>query len=368
MTLAKETIDYIILFLLYGNEEAAKRVHLAAPLEWEHLHYPTEITSTAIEIRDGEAYIAPELVYNTFFYLSRAEELLNPKRDEHGRFLAKYSILGESNRLHIPQVDEYARMLMKLLDLPMPPASFANICLTHDIDTIAHYRHLRGALGGFSRGEWKEVLASWKNIGNDPAFTFPWLIAQDSQVKDADSIYFVKDTPGLGLDYPQYDLRGKDWLFTRNMLYDNNALLGLHSSCYGTILNSASYTLHRSHYLCCSIAQLRKLAQAGITDDYTMGFADRAGFRLQTTRPVRWIDPETGELSSLTLHPLTIMDCTLSAPHYMNLNEDEAYFEAERLIEKVRQCHGELVLLWHNTSIRKDSYHRSLYPKILSLL
>ena len=368
MTLAKESIDYIISFLLYGNEEAAKHVHLSAPLEWDALHYPMDITSTAIELRDGEAYVSPDLIYNTFFYISRAEELLNPQRDEHGRFLAKYSILGENNRLHIPQVDEYARMLMKSLDIPMPPSTFANICLTHDVDTIAHYRHLRGALGGIYRGEWKQVLASWKNIGNDPAFTFPWLISQDAQVKDAEIIYFVKDTPGWGFDYPQYNLRGRDWHYTRNMLYGSNALIGLHSSYYGHIFNSVGYTLHRSHYLCCPIPQLRRLAKANITDDYTMSFPDQAGFRLQTTRPVRWIDPETGELSSLTLHPLTIMDCTLSAPHYMNLNEDEAYFEAERLIEKVRQCHGELVLLWHNTSICKETYHKSLYPKILSLL
>ena len=126
--------------------------------------------------------------------------------------------------------------------------------------------------------------------------------------------------------------------------------------------------LHRSHYLRCSIDQMQRLAEVGVTDDFTMMFPDQVGFRLQTTRPVRWINPKTMTLTDLVLHPLTVMDCTLSNPQYMNLSEDEAYFECQRLFEKIHQNAGEVVLLWHNTIITDDGYHRSLYPKLLSLL
>ena len=90
--------------------------------------------------------------------------MINNQRDEHGRFLAKHSILGQNNRLMIPTVDEYARMLMKLLDLPMPTPSFSRIFLTHDIDSIEQYRHWRGALGGILRGKVREVIAALKDI------------------------------------------------------------------------------------------------------------------------------------------------------------------------------------------------------------
>ena len=110
------------------------------------------------------------------------------------------------------------------------------------------------------------------------------------------------------------------------------------------------------------------MVKAGYTDDFTMGFADEAGFRLQTTRAVRWIDPASYRLTNLTLHPLTVMDCTLSNDNYMNLTEEEAYFLCERLIEKVRLHHGDLCLLWHNSIINNETYHRSLYSKILSLI
>ena len=83
---------------------------------------------------------------------------------------------------------------------------------------------------------------------------------------------------------------------------------------------------------------------------------------------MRWINPKTYQLTNLTLHPLMIMDNTLSQANYMNLSEDEAYFLCERLIDKVRLHHGDLCLLWHNSIFTDDTYHRSLYPKVLSLI
>ena len=386
-----EIIEYIITFLLYGNANAAKQVgYTADEAEWHkyrvvivpngHLGKEIimpdlgDIKAERLEVKGTDCktwIIWTDIIYNTFFFISRAEELINSQRDEHGRFLAKHSILGINNRLMIPTVDEYARMLMKLLDLPLPTPSFSQIYLTHDVDSIAHYRHLRGAIGGILRGQWRNVLASLKDIHNDPAFTFSWLISQDKQMEGAKCIYFIKDTEGKGYDYPQYKLDGKDFETAEQLIENSGAKIGLHSSYYGITPNSKfkiQNFLHRSHYLRCSIDCMQALADMGVTDDFTMMFPDQVGFRLQTTRPVRWINPKTMILTHLTLHPLTVMDCTLSNTNYMNLNEDEAYFECQRLFEKIHQNAGEVVLLWHNTIITDDGYHRSLYPKLLSLL
>ena len=389
----KEIIEYIITFLLYGNQNAMQQVgYTADESQWEkyrvviipngHLGKEIvmpELDRCAVDSRSAELkdeaitryVIRTDIVYNTFFFISRAEELINAERDEHGRFLAKYSILGQNNRLMIPMVDEYARMLMKLLDLPLPTPSFSQIYLTHDIDSIAQYRHLRGALGGILRGQWRKVFASLKDIHHDPAFTFSWLISQDKRVAEAQSIYFIKDTRGKGYDYPQYKLDSKDYHAVEQLIVNSEAKIGLHSSYYGDKaigLLGDKAQFHRSHYLRCSIDRMQELANSGITDDFTMMFPDQVGFRLQTTRPVRWINPKTLSLTNLTLHPLTVMDCTLSNTNYMNLSEDEAYFECQRLFEKVHQNAGEIVLLWHNTNPTGNPYHRSLYPKLLELL
>ena len=433
-------IDYIKQFLLYGNAEAAQRVgYTADEQEWNQyamvivpngflgnsLVLP-DMNRPQMEQRGKTLVIRTDLIYNTFFFISRAEELLNHRRDEHGRFCARYSILGHGNRLQIPIIDEYAHILMKHLELDMPTPRYNHIYLTHDIDTISQYRHLRGFLGGLYRGEISHALNALTDIRHDPVYTFPWLIEQDAKVPTAEVIYFVKHTQGMGYDYPQYNLQGTDYKQLEALLLQSHARLGIHSSYYGWdkglrtqdkrlnsqederlrikeeglnssanelprpacgegargrgtsetkvttpssfILHPSSKesVLHRSHYLRCSIDNMQALADAGVTDDFTMAFPDQAGFRLQTSRPVRWINPKTYTLTPLTLHPLTVMDCTLSNTNYMNLQtEDEAYFFCEQLFDKVRQYAGDITLLWHNSNPSGNPYHKSLYIKLL---
>ena len=387
-----EIINYIKTWLLYGNADAAQMIgYTADEREWQKYklvivpngHLGKDIVLpdlTTPVVEQWSASDAPEqvvavvrndLIYNTFFFISRAEEVINKQRDEHGRFAAAYSVLGERNRLMVPTLDEYARLVMKAVGQPLPPSGFAHIYLTHDIDTIAHYRHLRGALGGLWRGEWRQVLRSWRDIEYDPAYTFPWLVEQDSRVPLAEKIYFVKHSFGKGYDYPQYNHHSPDAHRLRKFLEWNKVTIGWHSSYYGVgsieqrSKRRDELSVHRSHYLNCSIENMRKLVSLGITDDYTMGFADQAGFRLQTSRAVLWIDPERMQLTELVLHPLIIMDVTLSSKNYMALDQVEATYVCQQLIDKVRMHNGDLCLLWHNTSINQTDYHKSLYPELL---
>ena len=379
----KEIVDYIITWLCYGDEEAAARVAYTADekaLEtYDVIIVPNGLLGKELVLPElkkpvveqpakGKAIIRTDIVYSTFFFTSRAEELINAKRDEHGRFAARFSALSYKSRLQIPRLDEYARLVLKQLDLPLPEPGFGHIYLTHDIDSISQYRHLRGALGGIRRGEWKQVFAALRNIHKDPLYTFPWMLEQDATIPNAETIYFVKRTKGKGYDYPQYCLWGRDYKRLKHMLRHNNAYIGVHGSYYGDIPKIEYSRMYRAHYLRCSIDQMQRLVDAGYTDDFTMGFADSVGFRLQTSRAVRWINPKTYQLTNLTLHPLLVMDNTLSQANYMNLTEDEAYFLCERLIDKVRLHHGDLCLLWHNSIFTNDTYHRSLYPKVLSLI
>ena len=387
-----EIINYIKTWLLYGNADAAQMIgYTANEREWQkyklvivpngHLGKNIvlpDLTTPVVEQWSASdtseqtvSVVRNDLIYNTFFFISRAEEVINKQRDEHGRFAAAYSVLGEHNRLMVPTLDEYARLVMKAVGQPLPPSGFSHIYLTHDIDTIAHYRHLRGALGGLWRGEWRQVLRSWRDIEDDPAYTFPWLVEQDSRVPLAEKIYFVKHSFGKGYDYPQYNHHSPDAHRLRKFLEWNKVTIGWHSSYYGVgsieqrSKRRDELSIHRSHYLNCSIENMRKLVSLGITDDYTMGFADQAGFRLQTSRAVLWIDPERMQLTELVLHPLIIMDVTLSSKNYMALDQVEATYVCQQLIDKVRMHNGDLCLLWHNTSINQTDYHKSLYPELL---
>ncbi|MCM1035305.1 MAG: hypothetical protein NC038_06790 [Paludibacter sp.] len=375
-------IAYIIRFLLYGNAEMTQHVgYTTDENEWTKYRVvivPNGHLGKRIVLPDmrhpilehvGKTLvIRTDIVYNTFFFISRAEELVNQERDEHGRFCAKHSLLGQGNRLQIPIIDEYAHIVMKHLEMDIPIPHYAHIYLTHDIDTIARYRHLRGALGGIYRGQMRAVLHSLANIKKDPVYTFPWLIEEDARVPKAEVIYFVKHTAGKGFDYPQYSLHGRDFQHLQELLKNSGAKMGLHSSYYGGVPHrTTGTTLHRSHYLNCPIEQMERLTEAGMTDDFSMSFPDQVGFRLQTTRAVRWINPKTMQLTSLTLHPLTVMDCTLSNNNYMNLQtEGEAYFCCEQIFDKVRQYSGDICLLWHNSIFTSTNYHMTLYTKLLN--
>ena len=136
-------------------------------------------------------------------------------------------------------------------------------------------------------------------------------------------------------------------------------------------LSGSDITMNRNHYLDSREPEdMEFLIRAGIKDDFTMGYADTAGFRIGTSRPVQWINPQKLEVTNLTLHPMTVMECTLDTKNYMGLSYDEAYETVKQLLIQIKQHNGEVVLLWHNTSVANErkSYQRRLYDNVLQLL
>lgn len=431
-----EIIDYIKSFLTYGNRSVAEQIgYTANEDEWKHYRLvivPGKNVLTGAKKewtepdlkqmpeakKQGEYYdefgekmggtwiVEEDILYNTFYLISLAGEMhLNEPqeeqakwRDAHGRVPSTQSPLGKQGLRLIPVVDEYTRFICKLIAAPLPEKTFSRIVLTHDVDTICHYRHLRGFLGGIRRGHLKAAITALSSPECDPAYTFPWLVDEDRRVSNAESIYFIKAGRGKGYDYPQYRLSGNDFKQLAAYLHQYGCQIGLHTSYEAaeriekakneeeaaTIIQSEIATLtqhlqalqiqsnnlpNRWHYLrVMSLQSLRALAQAGIEDDYSIGWADHIGFRLGTTRPVRWIDPIKMRLTNLTLHPLSIMDCTLTNECYMHIqNEEEAFYMCQRVIDKTRKHGGELVMLWHNSNLTSDSYLKTLYSDLLRL-
>lgn len=408
----EDTIDYIKQFLLYGNKEAAKWVgYTRNQDEWEQYKLVIvpgdnlltgerkdwtmpdftkqpkatkqgEIIDEFGETTGGTWVINTDIIYNALFLLSQAELTMDLPRDEHGRLASKDSALGSQGLATIPVLDEYSRLVTKLLEQALPEQHFSKIYLTHDVDFLTSYRHLRGFLGAIKRGHLRDALKALHTLENDPSYTFRWMHALDSRVTGSEEVYFIKATQGKGYDYPQYTLGGKDFNAFLELLREEEASIGLHSSYYATEQKTFleekkrleefvpdEVVFHRSHYLRInSDADLIALANAGITDDFSLGWSDQIGFRFGTTRAARFINPSTLEVTNLTLHPLAIMDRTLSNKNYMRLSEEEAYYAAQQLIDKVRQHGGELVILWHNSNFGPERYHKLLYKEIIDYL
>lgn len=344
-----------------------------------------------------------DLIAGSFFLLSRYEEVLTPHaRDEHGRFLGRDSLPYRAGFLHRPLVDEYGRLLrgwLRALGLPAaePPAEYRGVTLTHDVDApwLPARSMLRQLLAALASGKavfrgLRNILGWMRSPHTQPVYTFPWLIKRDKAVMDVYAhrgkvIYFMLCCRWSRSDNAYCRLNKKNTRKLIALLKESGAEIGLHASHRAgrtpslvqqelaalRRVTGTPVASNRHHYLSSrSPADMSLLHGMGIRDDYTMGYADIAGFRLGTCRPVRWIDPTRQEPTPLVLHPLTMMDCTFYDKRYMNLSEEQAQAAAENLARQVKEHNGELVILWHNTEVAPDvtGYSKRLYEHLTGLL
>ena len=355
--------------------------------------------SPEVERYKDTIVVHADLVASAFFLISRYEEMLHrDKRDEHGRFPGRESLPRRAGFIDRPIIEEYGRLLRKWLNdsgvkteelIPF----VRNINLTHDVDAPFFCRTWRNVARQVMSGKSPAAAIRDKNrsLEQDEYYTFPWMLEQDKKLQQevgeerCRSFMFFKAGGNTKQDKPYYDLYGDDVGALFDLCRKYKATVGLHSSYQAginpsLILSEKKYLeeafkaeiVHNRHHFLASREpeDMEYLEKAGITDDYTLGYADIAGFRLGTSKPVRYINPVNRKMSpSLLLHPLTIMDSTLDELKYMNLTADRAEEYCDRLINNIRNVNGELTLLWHNTSvIERKGYLRDLYAKLIKKL
>ncbi|MCC6683775.1 MAG: hypothetical protein IT247_01765, partial [Bacteroidia bacterium] len=92
-----------------------------------------------------------------------------------------------------------------------------------------------------------------------------------------------------------------------------------------------------------------QLIENGIEHEYSMGYAEQAGFKASTARSFKFFDLVHNKQTQLTVHPFMLMDVTLK--NYMGLSIEEAMEVTSKIIQQVKQVNGELISLWHNESL-----------------
>lgn len=342
-----------------------------------------------VEKEGNTLVVYADLVATVFFFLSRYEEICRPQvRDAHGRFPGRESILFRNHLITRPILDEYTLLVQKWLretgiDLPSRPEKIAKLWLTHDVDAPFFCKSLRSFGREVVQGtSWGTAWRLWRQRReDDPYYTFPRMAALDRACREkagfpVQTVYFLKGGGESPYDKPVYRLKRKGLSELIKFLSSQNITFGLHGS-YSSGGKRADLRekqkveqavgkrvlFFRNHFLrSCEPRHAASLESIGITDDFTMGYADVAGFRLGTTRPVIWIDPSSGRLSKLVLHPLTVMDATLADPRYMGLNAEKAKEYCLLLFQAARRYGGEVCLLWHNTSFVEDAYPANPAP------
>jgi len=315
-----------------------------------------------------------DLFAATFYLASRYEEYLPTELDNHDRYKAENSTAYKLDFLQKPVINSWCAILRQFILQQRPEIEFEKRSFvftpTFDIDNAWAYRHkgiLRTA-GATMMDLFKGDFANIKNRLNaisdkadDPYDTYDYLLNQIATHK-LKAIFFLL----LG-DYGRFDTNIKpesSALKTLIKRLAQKADLGIHPS-YGSHQNQnqlnkeikrlsaivdKAVLFSRQHFLKFQLPETyRRLIAAGISDDYSMGYASQPGFRASICVPFYFFDLFKNEETSLRIHPLTYMDGTLR--EYLKLNPEEAEALILKLIQEVKAVDGEFVSLWHNDTV-----------------
>lgn len=360
-------------------------------------------TENCLYIIDDSVITIPfDLISPSFALLSQMEEFNCKDFDEHGRFKFISSICCKYNIIDIPLVDEYAMFLRRLvlkfrprmLDFVPKKATFVP---THDIDILQRFKNnlqaLRSIFGrdlliNRSLSDVKLSLTEFKNWKKDP-FNDPYILSiieflKNGKDNSQQPIFFFKSQIEDEHD-ATYSISDT---FVKNIIKqvaDEGAIVGLHGS-YESATNCEILTTEKqrienilkTEVLCSRQHYLRTFftkehnsvslwGSTGIKNDYSLGFAERPGFRCGTCHPYLLYNLMKDCASDILEHPLILMDGSLF--DYMKLTETEAFNLAAKLLERTCKVEGDFVVLWHNhtTSRNYKNYYNEVYIKLLSL-
>ena len=292
-----------------------------------------------------------------FYFLSRYEEYIIPERDQHQRFEGKSSLAYQLGFIKRPIIDEWALAIAEKIQKKYPQFEIADkkfaFIPTLDIDRPYYFKN-----DSFLKKTSKKLL---KALKNDPFDVYQQVADWDSAF-GLKTIFFILMGNKHANDSAPSN-KNKHFIKAIEEIKSNHPI-GIHPS-YFSHLNRVSITeeknnlaeiikekidLSRQHYLLLSLPNTyRDLISVGIKKDFTLAFADQAGFRAGTCTPFFWYDLEHEETSPLYLYPTAVMDQTLKK--YLNLNPDQAMLLIEELMENVKSVSGTFISLWHNESV-----------------
>ena len=381
--------DVTVVFPLMDRESFLKMMEGTLPADT--LTSPTGNVIPAFRIGDGQDVYSIEeekitlhfdFLTLSFVMLSRFEETLPKVRDSHGRFLFKGSLADKYGFIDLPIVDEYALLLRSIVEKEFPDIQViprkSNFTSTHDIDLISRFGNVYTNLHTLaadllkyrSLKQFRTSVAQFKACHRDELkdpyiLSAEMLLTKDIEAKRR-SLFFVKSLRA-GDEDCTYDIFGTQAAHLIRTIEAGGGEVGLHGS-YPSIENPSSFTKEkiylenvtehsitqgRQHFLRFDVKTTPKLWQnAGLSDDYTLGYAEREGFRCGTCHPYPLYDLQDDTPLNVTEHPLIAMDGTFY--QYQHLTPASALQKIRQLQATCETAEGDFILLWHNTFVWRE--------------
>ena len=301
----------------------------------------------------------------TFYLLSRYEEYLPHTLDMYGRYAHENSLAFKEGFLELPMINIWVKDFVKGIQTKFPSFTIRHspftFLPTYDIDIAYAYKQkglLRNA-GGFLKSPSLERIKVLAGLQKDPFDTYAWLDDLHRQYQ-LQPIYF-------------FLLAQKNDLYDKNILPHNRCLQQLikkHADQYLTgihpswqsgdnflLMKQEKKLMHdiierpvsqsRQHYIRFSLPHgYRRLIEAGITDDYSMGYGSINGFRASVASSFYWYDLETEKQTILRIHPFCFMEA--NSFYEQQSTPQQAYDEMLHYYTTCKIINGALITIWHN--------------------
>jgi len=366
------------------------------------LLFETSITEQKIEVSqvNGRPCIFPtegdlgfDILAASFYLLSRYEEYLPHDKDEHGRYSHKNSAAFKNGFLQRPLVNEWIDLLRsKLLErspsLALPKKKFEFIP-TYDIDEAWSFRNkpfmrsMGGKIRDLLKGDLKRVRARSRVLHGkviDPYDSYDWMDELHHFVPHLKPRYFFHVAARNG-KYDKNNLPGEREMrkLINRMVsrYDIGVHPSWQSGDHPGLLKQETMTLQRisarkinssrQHFIRFWLPQsFRRLIEAGVTDDYSMGYGTVNGFRASTSTAFYWYDLEKEETTLLLLHPFCFMEA--NSFFEQKYTPEQALEEMIYYREVIRAVNGTMITIWHNTFLGTDPLFqgwREVYQKFV---
>jgi hypothetical protein len=341
------------------------------PQELLHFRFEGDIAFFPVQSRNSAL---PFDVFAASFYLvSRYEEYLPHRRDHYDRFPATESDAFREGYLQKPLVNIWSQKLRRLLGERYPKLVFSlpeyRFIPTIDIDAAYAFRHkgitragggiLKDLRSGNLQGARQRVRVLLR-LEPDPFDTFA--VQMELQEKFGyRAIYFFlladygtndKNIPHTNRHFRNLIRYLADYadagIHPSYASFDEPSLMVMETERLAALLKTE--VVHsRQHFLRLKLPDTyRNLINSDIQHDYTMGYAEVAGFRASTCTPFYFFDLDRDLTTHLMVHPFTVMDGTLM--EYMALTPAKALELIRSLITEVREVGGTFMPLWHNSA------------------
>lgn len=322
----------------------------------------------------------------SFWLLSRYEEYLPHKTDQFNRFHYSTALAYQYDFLTIPLVNKWAEELGKILVLQFPELELEkrsyNFLSTIDIDTAYQYKYKGFArtFAGYAYDTLKRDIKSIRertaivlNKKEDPFDCYRFLIETHTEQNTSSLYFFLLGDYGVNdKNHASTDLRFQSLIkhlgdYSEVGIHpsygssNNLHQLKVEVSRLGNITHKTVYS-SRQHFSILKFPETyNHLLQAGIANDYSMGYTNINGFRASFCFPYRWYSLDDEFATSLMVHPFAITENTLE--HYAERKNKEFLELAKPIVDEVKKYGGELVSIFHNntfTAKMKEQYLRFL--------